>query len=57
MLCFPMSVRKEVYEEPRGHCQPGRRGVVQSGAVAMVRSNATTGRYLALRQVAFYIDS
>ena len=31
LLCFPMSVRKEVYEEPRGHRQPGWPGVVRSG--------------------------
>jgi hypothetical protein len=31
LLCFPMSVRKEVYAEPRGHRQPGWPGVVRSG--------------------------
>jgi hypothetical protein len=31
LLCFPMSVRKEVYEEPRGHRQPGWPRVVRSG--------------------------
>ncbi len=31
LLCFPMSVRKDVDEEPRGHRQPGWPGVVPSG--------------------------
>ena len=44
LLCFPMSVRKEVYEEPCGTASlvdPEWSGV---GAVAMVRPNATISR-------------
>ena len=37
LLCFPTSVRKEVYEEPRRHHRPGWPGVVRSGGGQMQR--------------------
>ena len=56
MLCFPMSVRKEVYEKPRGHRQPGWPGVVRSGGGRDGQVKCNDKPYLALRQAAFYID-
>ena len=57
MLCFPMSVRKEVYEEPRGHRQPGWPGVVRNGGGRDGWVKCNDKPNLALRQAAFYIDS